>query len=265
MAHADLSHSSWVPALWLQHSRVQWAVCQCLWLMEQRLLRKCKYPFIALRNFVICPTAGEGKADNHLFCRQNLGSASLQLPVLLAGFLQWVPGAQTMRREGREGRQRLEREELNLQTTSQLVVAGWEQELPHVPGFYLLTNSSQRLQHSQWGRTVSRVCWGHCWLFGFFLCCNRVFPPVFQERNNLPYLSCTSSHWSETPRHRRREICTGRGCAGEKFPAAFVSRAPVLQVSLLEREKPDFYRPVQAADRERYPDVFCNYLVIIIY
>lgn len=168
MAHPDLSHSSWVPALWLQHSRVQWAVCQCLWLMEQRLLRKCKYPFIAPRNFVICPTAGEGKADNHLFCRQNLGSASLQLPVLLAGFLQWVPGAQTMRREGREGRQRLEREELNLQTTSQLVVAGWEQELPHVPGFYLLTNSSQRLQHSQWGRTVSRVCWDIAGFLVFF-------------------------------------------------------------------------------------------------
>lgn len=115
------------------------------------------------------------------------------------------------------------------------------------------------------GQDCEQGVLGHCWLFGFFLCCNRVFPPVFQERNNLPYLSCTSSHWSETPRHRRREICTGRGCAGEKFPAAFVSRAPVLQVSLLEREKPDFYRPVQAADRERYPDVFCNYLVIIIY
>lgn len=61
----------------------------------------------------------------------------------------------------------LEREELNSQTILHLVVAVWEQELPPMPVFYLLTNSSQRFLHSQWGRRVSRAVLGHCWLRHF--------------------------------------------------------------------------------------------------
>lgn len=62
-----------------------------------------------------------------------------------------------------------------------------------MPVFYLLTKGSQRIQHSQWGWTESWDVLGRCWLGHgwFFLCCNWVFPPVFQEGNNLPYLSCS--------------------------------------------------------------------------
>lgn len=72
-----------------------------------------------------------------------------------------------MREGGREGKSHargLEGEELNSQNTLHLFVAVWEQELPLMPVLYLLTNSSQRLQHSQWGRRVSRGVLGHCWL-----------------------------------------------------------------------------------------------------
>lgn len=56
-----------------------------------------------------------------------------------------------------------------------------------MPVLYLLTNSSQRLQHSQRGRRVSRAVLGRCWLrlicFVFFFFCVVIgsFPPFSRK------------------------------------------------------------------------------------
>lgn len=81
---------------------MQWAACQCLWFLEQRLLGKCKHLFIAVRNFVICvPTPRQGKGNQVI--TYTAGRTSGATLVLLAGFLQWVHGAQTGKKGGREG------------------------------------------------------------------------------------------------------------------------------------------------------------------
>lgn len=190
--------------LWVPVVGCSTAGCQCLCFLEQRLLKECKFPFIALRNFVICvlELCSRGREARELFVLQEKPQECPSAAGWVPAVSPWSSNSEERREGGKEGKSHargLEGEELNSQNTSHLVVVVWEQELPLVPGLYLLTNSSQRLQHSQRGRRVSRAVLGRCWLrlicfVFFFLCCNWVFPPIFQEGNNVPYLSCTPDH-----------------------------------------------------------------------
>lgn len=137
---------------------------QCVrgpWFLEQRLLKKCKYRFIALRSFVICViTPQQGEGNQIIISTAGKASGATLVPLCSAG--GWIPSAgpwSSNSAEGREGGETATtegwRDGLNSQTASHLVVALWERELPHMPVLCLLTNSSQQLQHSQWGCTES--------------------------------------------------------------------------------------------------------------
>lgn len=123
-------------------ARVQQAGWQCLRFLEQRLLRKCQHSFIALRNFVI--SVLKGGPDNHLFCRETSGVSLCSCQCCwLDSFSESMELQQPEKKAGRgdSHARGLEREELNSQTTLHLLVAVWEQELPLMPVFYLLTDS----------------------------------------------------------------------------------------------------------------------------
>lgn len=139
--------------------------------------------------------------------------------------------------------------------------------------FCLLTNSSQQVSHSQ------RVCAGRSDVLG--CCCHRhvhFFSDVIGSF--LPYTrKGTTSLIS--PAHlapdqsllyarsqEKRDVRSGGAVKKTSFqlllPTAVSVKSCVPQVSLLGRETQDLDRPAQAADRERYSEVPCFALVILI-
>lgn len=181
---------------------------QCVrgpWFLEQRLLKKCKYRFIALRSFVICvitPQQGEGNQIIISTARKTSGAALV--PLCSAG--GWIPSAgpwSSNSAEGREGGETATtegwRDGLNSQTASHLVELSGSRNYHTCLCFACSQTAADGFSTASGAALRAGMCWdvlGPCWLghVCFFLCCNWVCPPVSQEGNKLPYQSRSPDH-----------------------------------------------------------------------